>query len=197
MTSWFKLRKRSLVNTINCALVSTFNSLLEISSLIQLEENYKDRMAAPAWNPYFQNLGHLPVTNVGAQQFPLTIDPKTVREIQVYAFVSIQNAPVNKDFHRGYYEIYTKRGDVKYTCYMNVAGVSDTIVNSDNVWLPYGEGFDRNLYVTFQGDSDLIPAGTTVKDSGIQSMQDIARRRTANNEKEIFAEVFVTGFKSR
>jgi len=143
-------------------------------------------------------LGHLPVTNVQeAQKYPLNITDPNVSEIQVYAFVSIQNAPVNKDFHRGYYEIYTMRGSTKYVCYMNVAGASDTIVNSDNVWLPFGEGFDKNVYIRFQGDSDLIPAGTTVKSTGAKSIQDIAKRRTAADEEEIYAQAYVTGCRCR
>ena len=153
--------------------------------------------AAPAWSPFFQYLGHLPVTKVGAETYPVNIPAQNVSEIQVYAFVSIQNAPVNKDFHRGYFEIYTIKDSTKYACYMNVAGVSDTIVNSDNVWLPFGDGFKPNVYVSFNGDSDLIPAGTTVKSSGVTCIEDIAKSRTAADEEEIFAEAFVTGYRCR
>jgi len=152
---------------------------------------------SPAWNPIMHHLGHLPVTNVGAQTYPVNIPAQNVSEIQVYAFVSIQNAPVNKDFRRGYFEIYTMKDSTKYPCYMNVAGVGDTIINSDNVWLPFGEGFEPNVYISFQGDGDLIPAGTTVKPSGVTSIQDISKPRTAADEKEMFAEAFVTGYRCK
>jgi len=76
---------------------------------------------------------------------------------------------------------------------MNVAGANDTIIKSDNIWLPFGEGFDKNVYISFLGDSDLIPAGATVKSFGAKSIQDIVKRRTAADEEAIFAEAFVTG----
>jgi len=154
-------------------------------------------IATPTWTPYMEYLGHLPVTNVEVQKFPVNIQTPNVNEIQVYMYVSIQNAPVNKDFHRGYYEIYTMRGTTKYPCFMNVAGVSDTIVNSDNMWLPFGEGFDKNVYIAFHGDSDLIPAGTTVKFFDAKSIEEIAKRRTAADKEAIFAEAYVTGFRCK
>jgi len=46
--------------------------------------------------------------------------------------------------NRGYYEIFTKKNEnsEEYTNYMNVASVNDSIVNSINCWLPYGEGIN-------------------------------------------------------
>ena len=103
-------------------------------------------------------LGDLPLSvNDGPQPYPIQLS-STPSQLLVYAFITLEDANPT-GFKRGYYEIYTKANDgTEYKFYMNVALTNDTIINSENFWLPYGPNFERAVYVRLVG----VP-GTSLK----------------------------------
>ena len=113
-------------------------------------------------------------------------------------FITLQDA--SPDFHRGYYIISTKRKDDtgQYKFYMNVANVQDTVVNSGNFWLPWGDEIVPNVYVTLigAGSAKLSSKKKAVKNCKGKDadcvMAEYARQKHDDKE-EVVAQIFLTG----
>lgn len=93
------------------------------------------------YEPMKVSLGALPEFHEEVKSYDLKVGgqiPAEAKEVFVYTFVTTNG---EGPFQRGYYEIFTKKGDKEYTQYMNVAtGQGVKAVNSANMWLPIGEG---------------------------------------------------------
>ena len=151
-----------------------------------------------AWMPTYQNLGHLPHGIATSESFQVegSTVPQQTTEIQVYAYISLHG--LDQTFQRGYYEIYTESedGKSKFMCYMNLANVNDSIVNSDNIWLPFGNGIKPKVFVTLQcadGCTGLNPKKPPKKNH-TGSMKEHCNVRSSDQE-DIFAEAFITVYK--
>ena len=66
--------------------------------------------------------------------------PSSAKEVLVYLWATTKG---DEEFHRYYYQIYTKDGKQLYSQYMNVAGSKDVSLNSANLWLPVFSGNGR------------------------------------------------------
>lgn len=154
-------------------------------------------MANPAWIPAMDYLGHLPDDTVGIQTFPVPDSvPATATEIQVYAYISVQG--LDPQFKRGYYEVYTKatQSGAEFKCYLNIANVQDTVLNSDNFWLPYGEGIDKAVYVRLasaEGTTNMKTKKPKRKCPKGDMKEHLNQRD--DDDDQIFGEAFVTGYK--
>lgn len=154
-------------------------------------------MATPAWEPIFHYLGYMP-TEPGVNTFQVGSFPSAPIEIQVYSYISVQG--LDPKFERGYYEVYTQStdGSKKFACYMNVANVNDTVLNSDNFWLPYGDGIDTNVYVQLisaEGSTGMNPKKPRRKNVKGLLKDFVNQRRT--DDDEVHGELYVTGYRTR
>ena len=68
------------------------------------------------------------------------ISPDNVEELLVYVFFTGLGTTGGQAM-RAFYEIYTERSpDVQYKQFLNaVFNQPDTVINSDNLWIPYGD----------------------------------------------------------
>jgi len=167
-----------------------------------------------AYTPVMSELGEMPLETGVSTINPVKVDgellPSDVYEIQVYAFISVQGGQLD-GVHRGYYEIFTKKSDNSelYTNYMNVASVKDSIVNSINCWLPYGEGIDPIVWVRLvSGDDSSSGDSASAKGKGIilnkpvkksykkHDLKEYARQRPSDDE-EIVGQLFLTGYRRK
>ena len=111
-----------------------------------------------SWKPMEEVLGDLPLdVEDGLQSYPIPLS-STPSQLLIYAFITLED--VNPTgFKRGYYEIYPKAHDrTVFKFYMNVALTNEAVINSENVWLPYGPNFEKAVYVRLVG----VP-GTSIK----------------------------------
>lgn len=152
--------------------------------------------AAPAWEPFFDNLGEIPIDTAVHTFQPASGLPANTNEIQIYAYISIHG--LDPEFERGYYQVYTRStdGTKTFACYMNVANVQDTVLNSDNFWLPYGEGIDPAVYVQLmgaEGSKGMNPKKPQRKKRKGDMKEFVNQRRTDTDE--IHGELYVTGYR--
>ena len=160
-----------------------------------------------AYTPCMFDLGELPLEAGNSSILPLdTLGlPSDIYEIQVYAFISVQGAQLD-GIHRGYYEIYSKKHDNSemYKNYMNVASVNDSIVNSVNCWLPYGDGIDPIVYAGLvSGEETASTKGKRVtaknpikKSQKKHDLKEYAGQRPSDDEV-IVGQVFLTGYRRK
>ena len=146
-----------------------------------------------SWVPVQKQLGkNLPLKfDLIAQEYPITPEtlPGTPSEILIYTFITLKDALPKTEFKRCYYEIFTRRNDGKeFKFYMNVALTEGTVINSENVFLPYGADFEKAVYVR------LIPVPYKKVESSKE--QDCATELAGLNNEGVFGEIFITGYKS-
>ena len=151
-----------------------------------------DQVPAYAWiTTQPELLGHLPL-DIGTISFDVTNVAvlQLAKEIQVYAYISLHG--LDQTFQRGYYEIYTESDDgkMKFSCYMDVANVNDSVINSDNMWLPFGAGIKKKVFITLHGADGS---------KGLKPKKSMKKNDTGSMKKhcneDIFAEAFITGYK--
>ena len=153
----------------------------------------------PAWStvdpPGY--VGHLPDSSIiGPIKYQVTTKlPQNTKEIQVYAFISLHG--MEPGFKRGYYAIYTESNDEsqKFKCFMNIANVNDTVVNSDNFWLPYGEGIKPAVFMELISPEGLKPKKPQKKKAK-GDMKEYAWQSDDETE-HVYAQAFVTGYRTR
>lgn len=100
------------------------------------------------WESTELPIGSLPLVAGETRKFdiPSDIDQAIPKELLIYTFITVNNVPPG--FRRGYYKIYTQRKNgTQYSFYMNVANTNDAVVNSENMWLPYGADFEKGVFV--------------------------------------------------
>jgi len=156
---------------------------------------------APAWYPPASGLvylGHLPDETSITETFQIdsSLLPANACEIQIYAYISVQG--LDPGFKRGYYEVYTRSTDQKYEfkCFMNIANVNDTVLNSDNFWLPFGEGIDPAIYVRLvssDGVKGMNPRKPKRKKARGDMKEHVNQRD--NDDDQVFGEAFLTGYR--
>lgn len=100
--------------------------------------------------PTEHKLGYLPLKAGETATYEvsgLTDVNTTPSEIMLYAYITLKGTA--SSLQRGYYIVYTKKLDgTQFKFYMNFAMTNDTIINSENFWLPYGQDFEPSVYVT-------------------------------------------------
>ena len=110
-----------------------------------------------SWTPITNVLGDLPLKAGEQKAFPVNLPVPTPAQLLVYTFITLEDSA--ESLYRGYYTIFTQNKDGKqFTFYMNVARTKDTVINSDNNWLPYGSDFQPFVYIKLNG-----PEGAEVK----------------------------------
>ena len=119
-----------------------------------------------AWVPTVSVLGDLPLTASEMKQFdvPRNIDEMSPKQLLVYTFITIDE--VTPGFQRGYYEVFTQhKSGAKFKFYMNVAMTRDAVVNSENMWLPYGPDFEKHVFVRLNGaeGTKIAPKAKKIK----------------------------------
>ena len=154
--------------------------------------------ATPAWMPTFGYLGQLPGDET-VRTYQVTASlPSETKEIQVYAYISVQE--LEPSFKRGYYAVYTESTDgaQRFTCYMNIANVNDTVLNSDNFWLPYGEGIKPAVYmqlVSAEGSQGLKTKKPLRKNPKGDMKEHVNQRD--DEPDQVYGEAYVTGYRVR
>ena len=119
---------------------------------VRLNLTFPTSSTKMAWVPIVSILGDLPLTANELAEFPIpkNIHEMSPKQILVYTFITMDD--VMPGFQRGYYEVFTKRNDgTEFKLYMNVAMTRDAVLNSENMWLPYGTDFDKFVYVRLNG----------------------------------------------
>ena len=111
-------------------------------------------------------LGDMPLTANEMKKFdvPKEIDQASPKQLLVYTFITMDD--VVPGFQRGFYEVYTQRQDgTKYALYMNVAMTRDAVLNSENMWLPYGPDFEKHVFVRLNGaeGTKIAPKAKKIK----------------------------------
>ena len=153
--------------------------------------------ASPAWFPTFNYLGQLP-DDEDVHTFQVTVSlPPNTTEIQVYAYISVQG--LEPSFKRGYYTVYTQStdGSQNFACYMNIANVNDTVLNSDNFWLPYGEGIKSAVFMQLVSSEG---AGLKAKKPRRKNTKGDMKEHVNQRDDEpdqVYGEAFVTGYRTR
>ena len=105
-----------------------------------------------SWTPTTVVLGDLPLKAGEQKAFPVNLPVKgaTPTQLLVYTFISLEDSA--ESLHRGFYSIFTQNKEGKqFPFYMNVAMTKDTVINSDNNWLPYGSDFQPFVYIKLNG----------------------------------------------
>ena len=152
--------------------------------------------ASPAWYPSFGYLGQLPDDTSAVRAYQVTVSlPSTTTEIQVYAYISVQG--LQPSFKRGYYAVYTESidGSQSFRCYMNIANVNDTVLNSDNFWLPYGEGIKPFVFVQLVSSSEEgLKAKKPPRKNTKGDMKEHVYQRD-DEPDQVYGEAFVTGYR--
>lgn len=120
------------------------------------------------YEPMKVSLGTLPEFPDQVVSYDLKVGgqvPSTAKEVLVYLFVTTSGAG---EFQRGYYDIYTSKGDKHFSQFMNVAvGQGVTAINSANIWLPIGDG-KLAVKLVHPDDAKKSIAGKTGEDwSGV------------------------------
>lgn len=124
-------------------------------------------VAEMAWNPCASILGDMPLVANEIKEYPVPkeIQQASPTQLLVYTFITLEEAMPG--FQRGYYEIYTKKknGGPQFTFYMNVAMTNDAVLNSENMWLPYGPDFVESVFVRLNGveGTEMKPKKKKVK----------------------------------
>lgn len=152
---------------------------------------------SPAWYPTLGYIGQLPddVNTVHTFEVTASLPPDTV-EIQLYAYISVQG--LDPSFERGYYAIYTEstEGSQRFSCYMNIANVNDTVLNSDNFWLPYGNGIKPAVYMQLFSSGGDLKAKKPKRKATKGDMKEHLNQR--DDEPDIiYGEAFVTGYRTK
>jgi len=92
---------------------------------------------------------------------------------------------------------------------MNVASVNDSIVNSVNCWLSYGDGIDPVVYVRLMsGDDSSSADSASTKGNGIIVKKPIKKsykkhdlreyaRQYPSDDEEIVGKLFLTGYRCK
>lgn len=147
-----------------------------------------------SWTPTLKSLDELPL--IPGDQKAYEVSDVQGKDILVYAFITINEA--EPGFKRGYYEIFTKSkdGNSKYSFYMNVACVNDTIVNSCNIWLPWGDAIEPFVYATLHSADEIRPKkkvkGCKGKDA--RTIMREYKAQGAEDDEHIISHMFVTGY---
>ena len=119
-----------------------------------------------AWVPTVSVLGDLPLIASEMKQFdvPKGIDQMSPKQLLVYTFITIDE--VTPGFQRGYYEVFTQhKSGTQFKFYMNVAMTRDAVLNSENMWLPYGPDFEKYVFVRLNGaqGTKIAPKAKKIK----------------------------------
>lgn len=158
---------------------------------------------ADNWLPTTAVLGDMPLVPAHRVQYEVPI-PNVLgakpNKVLVYAFITVQDA--EQGLHRGYYVISTETLDGKttYKYYMNMASASDTVINSGNYWLPFGENIKPYVYVELVSASpttSLKPKGKGVKSCKGRDAEAVLREyacQTGAESEIIVGQVFLTGY---
>ena len=154
--------------------------------------------AAPAWIPISGYIGQLP-DDEDLHSYDITSTlPANTTEIQIYAYISVQG--LEPSFERGYYTVYTESldGKTQFACYLNVAKINDTVLNSDNFWLPYGEGIKPTVFMQLKSSesSKGLKAKKPRKKSTKGDMKEQLKQRD-DDDDQIYGEAFLSGYKVR
>ncbi|XP_031564278.1 uncharacterized protein LOC116299701 [Actinia tenebrosa] len=141
-----------------------------------------------SFNPEVIDLGHLPEKPTGKipQQYAIPEEiPAEAKSVLLYAFATTTD---QCSFHRGFFQIFTKEGDITYAMYMNFATSTAATITSANVWLPITS--DRTVYVNLYYPPDVSVAHKvkTPVPKGLQGMQ-------AKLCGEDWSNLFITGWK--
>lgn len=152
--------------------------------------------------PTVEILGDLPLNSGDLVPFPVPvdIDQQNPKQLLAYAFITLDG--VSPGFERGYYEIYTQSNDgVQYKFYLNVAKTSDAVLNSENIWMPYGTDFLKNVYVRLisADGAKIRPRGKEIKScrgkDGATCMREHAGHgHNVANEVQV-GQIFITGYR--
>ena len=119
-----------------------------------------------AWVPIVSVLGDLPWTANHMKKFdiPKYIDQMSPKQLLVYTFIAVDDA--TPGFQQGYYEVFTQSKDgTQFKLYMHVAMTKDAVLNSENMWLPYGPDFEKNVFVRLNGaqGTKIAPKAKKIK----------------------------------
>ena len=155
------------------------------------------------WLPTTHVLGEMPLKpgERAAYEVPWpNLAGGKANKVLVYTFITVQDA--EEGMNRGYYTISTESldGSKKYTYYMNVAFAGDTVVNSGNYWLPYGDGIKPYVFVELVSASKtthLKPKGKSVKSCKGKDAESVLREyacQTGKEDEVIVGQVFLSGY---
>ena len=152
--------------------------------------------ASPAWYPISDYLGQLPDDETIHTYKVTKPIPPEVTEIQLYAYISVQG--LEPTFQRGYYEIYTESNDgsQKFVCFLNIANVNDTVLNSDNFWLPYGDGIKPAVFMQLVSSGGGLKAKKPKRKNTKGDMKEHVNQRDDELD-QVYGEAFVTGYRIR
>lgn len=149
--------------------------------------------------PTLVTLGDLPLKAGEIIKYNVDLGlSKAPNEILIYTFITLEDTAPS--LHRGFYNIYTQKQDgTQYALYMNVAMTKDTVINSQNLWLPYGDGFEPYVYAVLYGPegTELKPLKKRVKKFQKDGKEDLKayKEQRPDDEETVVGQVFVTGYK--
>ena len=179
--------------------IDAVNTIIKVRYLRTNSHSTEASMAS--WLPLQETLGDLPLkVDPNAVQYPITLSVAP-SELLVYAFITLEDV-LPTGFQRGYYEIFTRRNDgTEFKFYMNVALTNNTVINSENVWLPYGAGFERAVYVRLVGTpgTSLEPKKKVKSCKGKDCATVLKEHAGHNHDNEEDVQVgviFLTGYRS-
>ena len=155
-----------------------------------------------AWTPTVEVLDDLPLEAgvIKECKIPDSINQMNPKEILIYTFITIEDA--QPGFQRGYYEIYTQRKDGRqYKFYMNVAMTNDAVVNSENMWLPYGTDFVTSIFIRLNGvdGTKIAPKTKKVKSCRGKEATVVMKQHAGHGHDDAdgveVGQIMITGYK--